>query len=61
MQSQAKTVTAYLMEAPAERKAAVKKLRDRCPVCGEAAVVNEEGCPGNLRPKCYACKFSECS
>jgi ribonucleoside-diphosphate reductase alpha chain len=26
-----------------------------CPDCGEAAVVNEEGCR-----KCYACGFSEC-
>ena len=26
-----------------------------CPECGEAAVVNEEGCR-----KCYACSFSEC-
>ena len=28
---------------------------DLCPECGEAAVVNEEGCR-----KCYACGFSEC-
>ena len=26
-----------------------------CPECGEAAVVNEEGCR-----KCYACRYSEC-
>ena len=26
-----------------------------CPECGEAAVVNEEGCR-----KCYACSYSEC-
>ena len=34
-----------------------KKMRigDLCPECGEAAVVNEEGCR-----KCYACGFSEC-
>jgi len=30
MQSQAKTVTAYLKEVPAERKAAFKKLRELC-------------------------------
>ncbi len=30
MQSRAKTVTAYLKEVPAERKAALKKLRDLC-------------------------------
>ena len=28
---------------------------DLCPECGEAAVVNEEGCR-----KCYSCGFSEC-
>ena len=28
---------------------------DLCPECGEATVVNEEGCR-----KCYACSFSEC-
>jgi ribonucleoside-diphosphate reductase alpha chain len=28
---------------------------DLCPECGEAAVVNEEGCR-----KCYSCAFSEC-
>ncbi len=28
---------------------------NRCPECGEAAVVNEEGCR-----KCYACGYSEC-
>ena len=31
------------------------KAGDLCPECGEAAVVNEEGCR-----KCYACGFSEC-
>ena len=30
-------------------------IGDLCPECGEAAVVNEEGCR-----KCYACAFSEC-
>ena len=28
---------------------------DLCPDCGQAAVVNEEGCR-----KCYSCGFSEC-
>jgi ribonucleoside-diphosphate reductase alpha chain len=32
-----------------------QKIGDLCPECGEAAVVNEEGCR-----KCYACGFSEC-
>ena len=31
------------------------RIGDLCPECGEAAVVNEEGCR-----KCYACAFSEC-
>lgn len=35
--------------------ARVMKIGDLCPECGEAAVVNEEGCR-----KCYACGFSEC-
>ena len=26
------------------------KIGDICPECGEAAVVNEEGCPGEVRP-----------
>jgi ribonucleoside-diphosphate reductase alpha chain len=35
--------------------APVSKIGDLCPECGEAAVVNEEGCR-----KCYACGHSEC-
>jgi ribonucleoside-diphosphate reductase alpha chain len=40
-----------------EADAALHKMKigDLCPECGEAAVVNEEGCR-----KCYACGFSEC-
>ncbi|MBV6451034.1 MAG: hypothetical protein MHPDNHAH_01762 [Anaerolineales bacterium] len=40
-----------------EEEAAMTKMKigDLCPECGEAAVVNEEGCR-----KCYACGFSEC-
>jgi ribonucleoside-diphosphate reductase alpha chain len=34
---------------------ALFKIGDLCPECGQAAVVNEEGCR-----KCYACAFSEC-
>lgn len=30
-------------------------IGDLCPECGEAAVVNEEGCR-----KCYSCAYSEC-
>jgi ribonucleoside-diphosphate reductase alpha chain len=33
----------------------IMKIGDLCPECGEAAVVNEEGCR-----KCYACGYSEC-
>ena len=33
----------------------VHKIGDLCPECGQAAVVNEEGCR-----KCYACGYSEC-
>jgi len=39
-------------EPPAEHSL---KIGDLCPECGEAAVVNEEGCR-----KCYACGYSEC-
>jgi ribonucleoside-diphosphate reductase alpha chain len=40
-----------------ENEAATSKHRigDLCPECGQAAVVNEEGCR-----KCYACGYSEC-
>ncbi|MBC7876431.1 MAG: adenosylcobalamin-dependent ribonucleoside-diphosphate reductase [Anaerolineales bacterium] len=38
-----------------ESPSAKMKIGDICPECGEAAVVNEEGCR-----KCYACGFSEC-
>ena len=31
------------------------QIGDLCPECGEAAVVNEEGCR-----KCYVCAYSEC-
>jgi ribonucleoside-diphosphate reductase alpha chain len=32
-----------------------QKIGDLCPECGQASVVNEEGCR-----KCYSCGFSEC-
>jgi ribonucleoside-diphosphate reductase alpha chain len=41
--------SAHAMETPGQ------KIGDLCPECGQAAVVNEEGCR-----KCYACGFSEC-
>lgn len=40
-------------EAPVSQP--MMRIGDLCPECGEAAVVNEEGCR-----KCYACGFSEC-
>ena len=44
-------------EVEAQRESNFQKMKigDLCPECGEAAVVNEEGCR-----KCYACGFSEC-
>jgi ribonucleoside-diphosphate reductase alpha chain len=42
-------------EALPEIPVSAMKIGDLCPECGEAAVVNEEGCR-----KCYACGFSEC-
>jgi ribonucleoside-diphosphate reductase alpha chain len=41
--------------AAAQPPASIMKIGDLCPECGEAAVVNEEGCR-----KCYSCGFSEC-
>lgn len=38
-----------------ETSAPKMKIGDICPECGEAAVINEEGCR-----KCYACGYSEC-
>jgi ribonucleoside-diphosphate reductase alpha chain len=31
------------------------RIGDLCPECGQAALINEEGCR-----KCYACGYSEC-
>jgi ribonucleoside-diphosphate reductase alpha chain len=47
----------HKIEEEVESGAAFQKMKigDLCPECGEAAVVNEEGCR-----KCYACGFSEC-
>jgi ribonucleoside-diphosphate reductase alpha chain len=46
-------VLAEYLAAPAEQ--VPLKFGDLCPECGQAAVVNEEGCR-----KCYACGYSEC-
>ncbi len=42
------------LAGPADNPAQLR-FGDLCPECGQAAVVNEEGCR-----KCYACGFSEC-
>jgi ribonucleoside-diphosphate reductase alpha chain len=41
--------------AGSEPGSQVHKIGDLCPECGQASVVNEEGCR-----KCYSCGFSEC-
>ena len=41
--------------AKAPKMNKLPRMGDLCPECGEAAVINEEGCR-----KCYACSFSEC-
>ncbi|HEX5837244.1 MAG TPA: adenosylcobalamin-dependent ribonucleoside-diphosphate reductase [Anaerolineales bacterium] len=45
----------HKIEEEAEVTFQPMRIGDLCPECGEAAVVNEEGCR-----KCYACGFSEC-
>jgi ribonucleoside-diphosphate reductase alpha chain len=45
----------YAIEAEVETIGQTLRIGDLCPECGEAAVVNEEGCR-----KCYACGYSEC-
>ncbi len=46
-------------QQPKEHEASSSELQfkvgDLCPECGQAALVNEEGCR-----KCYSCKYSEC-
>ncbi len=44
-----------LTPPPAPHNQPLLKIGDLCPECGQAAVVNEEGCR-----KCYACGYSEC-
>jgi ribonucleoside-diphosphate reductase alpha chain len=41
-------------ESPKEDQYALK-IGDLCPECGQASLVNEEGCR-----KCYSCGYSEC-
>ena len=42
-------------QAPASARQAALKTSELCPECGEASMVNEEGCR-----KCYTCGYSEC-
>ena len=50
------TVEPVNIETPAQdKKQPLLKIGDLCPECGQAAVINEEGCR-----KCYACGYSEC-
>ncbi|WP_322510211.1 adenosylcobalamin-dependent ribonucleoside-diphosphate reductase [Anaerolinea sp.] len=42
-------------ESPASSALPLFKIGDLCPECGQASVVNEEGCR-----KCYSCGYSEC-
>ncbi len=45
----------HFPQAEPEAAAPVAKMGDLCPECGEATMVNEEGCR-----KCYSCGYSEC-
>jgi ribonucleoside-diphosphate reductase alpha chain len=47
--------TGHAIEVEVASLADPVRIGDLCPECGEAAVVNEEGCR-----KCYACGYSEC-
>jgi ribonucleoside-diphosphate reductase alpha chain len=53
------TETAFKLEseeAPADhQQQPMLQFGDLCPECGQATMVNEEGCH-----KCYSCGFSEC-
>jgi len=40
---------------PKKREMSPMQIGDLCPECGQAALVNEEGCR-----KCYTCGYSEC-
>jgi ribonucleoside-diphosphate reductase alpha chain len=44
-----------IAEKPLSAAQPAFKVGDLCPECGQAAVVNEEGCR-----KCYSCGYSEC-
>jgi len=48
-------VEVHEITIPVTAEQPLLKIGDLCPECGEAAVINEEGCR-----KCYACGYSEC-
>lgn len=58
-----RALSEYLGETPEDAAGIMQDLQnqfsmrigDLCPECGQAALVNEEGCR-----KCYACGYSEC-
>lgn len=49
------TALSASQDVSASTEQGLLRFGDLCPECGQAAVVNEEGCR-----KCYACAFSEC-
>jgi ribonucleoside-diphosphate reductase alpha chain len=42
-------------QAKQPEQVSAMRIGDLCPECGQAALVNEEGCR-----KCYVCGYSEC-
>ncbi len=48
-------LNAITPDEPAGADQFMLKIGDLCPECGQAAVINEEGCR-----KCYSCGYSEC-
>jgi ribonucleoside-diphosphate reductase alpha chain len=51
----APAAVALAPEPPSASTPVTPRMGDLCPECGEAAMVNEEGCR-----KCYSCGYSEC-
>jgi ribonucleoside-diphosphate reductase alpha chain len=49
------TAEASVLPDPELPDSSVPKIGDLCPECGEATLINEEGCR-----KCYTCGYSEC-
>ncbi len=49
------TAEASAPSDPEAPESLIQKIGDLCPECGEATLINEEGCR-----KCYTCGYSEC-